>query len=212
MRTLGPLVRVFLDKLADGRQAELESVSVDTAVEDIVRRCCVQIVFTIHRYEGFVKSQREADLESLRCASGLDRRRSLKNIAEYEKQVRKYLSDTTSLTFADVRGALVEVRCRSTGEVTEFLMKEISEAVNSELSNHFGRGESRGGRSKESKPPASSFSSFTRKTTVGLMVRRLQTCAARMACLSSSSVDETSSSPDVESDTCVISLNEDNTE
>lgn len=199
MRSLGPLV--FLDKLADRRQVALDSGSAETAVEDIVKCCCVQIVFTIHRYEGFVKTCRqcETDVESLRCVSGLDRRRPLRN--------NKYLSDTTSL-------ALVEVRCRSTGEVTELLMKEISEAVNPELTKRFGRGERSRVRSTGSKPLASTFSSFTQKTTVGLMVRRLQTCAARMACLSSSCMEETSSSSrqDGESNICVTCLNKDNIE
>nr|XP_046274091.1 uncharacterized protein LOC124074835 [Scatophagus argus] len=176
---LRPLVQVFLDKLAEVQWTELESSSIDSTIEDVLRLWSFNVIFTTDIFETFERSQSEGcDLHFIQSSS----KPSTKNVTAYEKRIRKHLGDHMSLTFAELKNVLEYVHCRSSEDVTEELMKEITRWINSELykSCESSRSSSENS-SEETKHLVSKSSTFRQKLQIHHMVETLKNCATVMA-------------------------------
>lgn len=203
--TLRPLTDMFLNRLNTIKWAELEPERIDTTFEHIVTNCCLETVRKMLRFEEFGKGQPQADLHfqsSPRDPECEEYQTRLEN----EKQV--YLDESFPLSFTEMVAILKEISHWYPETVTTFLMRTITEGVNSELSRCF-RGTGSCTASKRDNLLDSSFITITLKTTLYFMVDMFQRCAARMRFFSNLSSDE---SPNMEAETTVIPMVRDDPE
>ncbi|KAG8013538.1 hypothetical protein GBF38_021966 [Nibea albiflora] len=117
--TIRPLVQLFLVQLTTAQWANLGSGAVDKHTEKIITEMCVDLVNTMstrifHLYRTHV-----------------DPRKSTQSVSEEE--VQQFLGDSITETFEFVTGG--EVPIKSAERVTEIVTREITERINSQLSN-----------------------------------------------------------------------------
>ncbi|XP_027145274.1 uncharacterized protein LOC113747882 isoform X2 [Larimichthys crocea] len=155
--SLWPLVELFLEQLTAAQWTKIKSGTVDDETKSVITEMCVGIVNTVseHVFEVFknqLSNRTETSPESPKCVS--------------EREVYNYLGDSIADTFVDVTGSPIE--SRSTEKLAILVTKEVTERINSQLSQS---SDTEGSETQvEPKSP------HRLKTMVRHMVRMLQKC------------------------------------
>ncbi|KAG7999580.1 hypothetical protein GBF38_000236 [Nibea albiflora] len=157
--TLRPLVQLFLAQLTAAQWAGVGSGALDEKTEDAITELCVNLVNTMSTCIFHLFNTHLAHLKSTEVIS--------------EEEVQQFLGDSITETFESVTGG--EIPRKSARKVKDIVTREVTERINSQLSNH-----SEG--SKVSEPQATKGSKFSRrlKVMVKHVARMLKDCRAKV--------------------------------
>ncbi|XP_034535575.1 uncharacterized protein LOC117810083 isoform X2 [Notolabrus celidotus] len=170
---LRPIVDLFLDKITLHQWANLEEGSHDRETKEIVTAMCVDIVNTISKYLLQLVEKRRTLTPPRVASSGL--RKSQKSITEEE--VQECVGESFSLTLADAMGVQQDIRCSTTETVTELVVKEVAERINSDRA------------SQGEEPPATKGFSKRLKEMTDKVIKVMKKISKNMTCLSESTIE-----------------------
>lgn len=180
MENLHPLVRVFKEKLIAVESVEIELGSVDQIIEDIIKFCCVQIIIRVEKYNYNVPcTDWRFRPKSSTCNSAS---KGCPDPHEQQIEYLEYLSETISLTDAEINDILEVIWDRSREEMVAFLWEEIFQVIVSVLSSKLeerGRSQS---RTKGEKLLLPQFLPVVLETSLDYMVQMIQRNASWLIC------------------------------
>lgn len=160
--------------------AEIELGSVDQIIEDIIKFCCVQIIIRVEKYNNNVPcTDWRFRPKSSTCNSAS---KGCPDPHEQQIEYLEYLSETISLTDAEINNILEVIWDWSREEMVAFLWEEIFQVIVSVLSSKLeerGRSQS---RTKGEKLLLSQFLPVVLETSLDYMVQMVQRNASWLIC------------------------------
>ncbi|CAJ1059552.1 uncharacterized protein LOC117810083 isoform X3 [Xyrichtys novacula] len=118
---LRPIVVTFVQQLSETQWTTIKHGSLDQETKDMITDMCVDIVGTVAKYISIALEMRENKECPPKSPKG----------SITERDVHAILGDSINSTIADVLGVKEDIHSRTTEEVNDLVVQEVTERINS---------------------------------------------------------------------------------
>ncbi|CAJ1059482.1 uncharacterized protein LOC117810083 isoform X1 [Xyrichtys novacula] len=118
---LRPIVVTFVQQLSETQWTTIKHGSLDQETQDMITDMCVDIVGTVAKYISIALEMRESKECPPKSPKG----------SITEKDVHAILGDSIKSTIADALGIKEDIHSRTTEEVNDLVVQEVTERINS---------------------------------------------------------------------------------